>query len=321
MQLIEPDDIDFESYVRETEAQQKVKPASLFVDEMLARLFTPGLERENFLPWAKARELFQFRPGEVTLWAGINGHGKSLVTGQCSLSLMGQRERVCIASFEMKPSKTVERMARQWCGQSAPKAYDDPALIQGYKDSAEAFRDWTDGKLWLYDQQGTVTPEMIVAVTRYCAKELDIRHMFIDSLMKCVRGEDDYNGQKYLVDELCAIAKDHEMHIHLVHHIKKLSSEDQMPGKFDAKGSGAITDQVDNVLIHWRNKKKEQDAQLGKPTGPEPDAVLTCAKQRNGSGWEGRIGLWYHADSQQFLGEEGQRPMFLDAWPHSHWSI
>ena len=22
--------------------------------------------------------------------------------------------------------------------------------------------------------------------------------------MKCVRGEDDYNGQKYLVDELCA---------------------------------------------------------------------------------------------------------------------
>ena len=45
--------------------------------------------------------------------------------------------------------------------------------------------------------------------------------------MKCVKNEDDYNGQKYVVDELCAIAKDHEMHIHLIHHIKKLANEEQ----------------------------------------------------------------------------------------------
>jgi twinkle protein len=197
---------------------------------------------------------------------------------------------------------------------------DDPVIIDGYKDVCRQFAEWTDTRLWLYDQQGTVNPQTIVAVTRYCAKELGIQHMFIDSLMKCVKGEDDYNGQKYLVDELCAIAKDHDCHIHLIHHIKKLASEDQTPGKFDAKGSGAVTDQVDNMLIHWRNKAKEAAYQVGKIGDPnEPDALLICAKQRNGE-WEGRIQLWFDPESNQFLGGRNDRPVNFESWPHRPWS-
>jgi twinkle protein len=44
--------------------------------------------------------------------------------------------------------------------------------------------------------------------------------------MKCVSGEDDYNSQKSFVDELTALARDHNVHIHLVHHIRKLASEE-----------------------------------------------------------------------------------------------
>ena len=75
-------------------------------------------------------------------------------------------------------------------------------------------------------------------MARYCAKELGIKHVFIDSLMKCVRGEDDFNGQKDFVDELCSLARDNQIHIHLVHHIRKLSSEAETPDKTDVKGSG-----------------------------------------------------------------------------------
>ena len=70
--------------------------------------------------------------------------------------------------------------------------------------------------MWLYDQQGTVTTSQVVAVTRYCAMELGVTHVFIDSLMKCVAGEDDYNAQKSFVDELTALARDHNVHIHLI---------------------------------------------------------------------------------------------------------
>lgn len=318
--VIDPDDIDFAKYLVETEAKQKVKPAKVFVEDMLHWMYTPSLEQKAYLPWDKVQDQFAFRQGEVTLWAGINGHGKSLVTGQAGLSLMGQGQRVCIASFEMKPRKTLERMSRQFSGMAPARLGDDPILIDGYKDVVRQFADWTDGRLWIYDQLGTTDPETMVSVTRYCAKELRIQHMFIDSLMKCVKGEDDYNGQKYLVDELCSIAKDHDMHIHLIHHIKKLSSEDQVPGKFDAKGSGAVTDQVDNMLIHWRNKAKESAIKCGESfDASEPDAVLRCAKQRNGED-EPIINLWFDRDTQQFKGAQFDRALSFDSWPHRPWS-
>jgi twinkle protein len=317
MEIITPDDIDFAAYERETEHKQKVKPAAIWVDELIARIRNPVHQKRAVMPWRKTHAQVQFRPGEVTIWGGANGQGKSLVTGQVALSLCSQGEKVCIASFEMKPMKTIERMGRQWSGENP----DHPAF-RGHKEAQdrmidlyEQFRDWTTGKLWLYDQQGTVTSAQIVAVVRYCAKERGITHFFVDSLMKCVADEDDYNGQKRMVDEMTAIARDYGIHIHLVHHIKKPANEEHQPTKYDYKGSGAITDQVDNVISVWRNKVKEKAKADGKMTADkDPDALLICDKQRHGE-WEGKIGLWFHQDSMQYVSYAGEEPMSLYLHP------
>jgi twinkle protein len=317
MQVLTPDDIDFSLYERETDARQKVKAARQWVQELIDRIQNPRHVKRAVMPWRKTHNLIQFRKGEVTVWGGANGNGKSLVTGQVGLSLCAQDERVCIASFEMKPEKTLERMGRQWSNYNP----NDPA----FAGSAEAktqlldvygqFRDWTDNRLWLYDQQGTVTASQVCAVARYCAKELGVTHFFVDSLMKCVSGEDDYNGQKEFVDELTAIARDHNLHIHLVHHIRKPANESHLPNKYDYKGSGSITDQVDNVISVWRNKEKEKNRQAGKMVADgEPDAKLICDKQRNGE-WEGVIGLWFDPNSQQFLAQHGDEPMVMYRHP------
>lgn len=115
--MIYEDDLDFAAYLQQTEAKTKVRPAGEWVQELIADLGRESHEPKAYLPWEKSHPLFAFRPGEVTLWAGVNGHGKSLMTGLASLSLIAQAERCCIASFEMKPRKTIERMARQWSGQ------------------------------------------------------------------------------------------------------------------------------------------------------------------------------------------------------------
>lgn len=302
--LITEDDIDFTFYEKETNAKQHVKTANLYVQALLDRIASPVREKRHFMPWGKTHRQIQFRPGEVTVWGGPSGSGKSLVTGQVSLSLCAQDQKVCIASFEMKPTRTLERMGRQWTKHDIndPQTLSDPAERRALIDEYEQFRDWTNGRLWLYDQQGTVHWKQVCAVARYCAKELGISHFFIDNLMKCVAGEDDYNGQKAFLDELCAIARDHQMHIHLVHHVKKPATDDHKPSKYDFKGSGAITDQTDNVIAVWRNKSKERNRQAKKlVSDQEPDAMLIVDKQRNGTGWEGNIGLWYHAQSQQFI--------------------
>jgi twinkle protein len=126
-----------------------------------------------------------------------------------------------------------------------------------------------------------------------------------------VAGEDDYNGQKDLVDELTSIARDTDMHIHIVHHLRKVPDITQVPTKYDFKGSGAITDLVDNCICVWRNKPKERKVQESRNVdGKEPDEILNVDKQRNGE-WEGWINLWYHPGSQQYLEKKGDEPIKL----------
>lgn len=318
-----PDSIDFNLYARETEAKTLVRPASAWHDDLSARLRAKPSERSVHLPWPKTRDNFAFRRAEVTAWVGGNGNGKSLMLGQLALSLIGQGEKVCIASFEMKPVVTLQRMARQFCGMNpiSPEFQSS----QGIAELEHLYRDffeWTDKGLWLYDQAGTADADTVIGMVRYCAKELKIGHIVIDNLAKCVRGEDDYNAQKSFVEELAAIARDHNIHVHLAHHLKKLSKEGETPDKNDSKGSGAITDTVDNVFMVFRNKLKEDDVKLKGSMSTkkgEPDQYLLCRKQRNyeGSGeGEPSIGLWFHRDAQQYVAEAGDPPMFFPNWPH-----
>ena len=176
MPVLTADDIDFALYERETDAKRKVRPAAEWVQELIDRIGTTAKEKRAVMPWRKTHKLIQFRPGEVTLWGGANGNGKSLVTGQIALSLVAQDERVCVASFEMKPIKTLERMARQWSNFNPgdPAFHGMSEATDQLRDVYGQFRDWTQKTLWLYDQQGTVTAHQVCAVARYCAKELGV---------------------------------------------------------------------------------------------------------------------------------------------------
>jgi twinkle protein len=311
VELLNSEEIDFEQYLKLTEAHMKVKDVSVFIDELKEDARNPVVINKISMPWGKTLGEFDFRSGEVTLYAGSNGGGKSLITGQIALGLIKQDQKVCIMSFEMKPKRTILRMTRQFSGVDL----DNPFLKDKAKVNEEYYerlRKFSSGKLWLYDQQGTTSSKQVISVARYCAVELGITHIFIDSLMKCVAGEDDYNGQKAFVDELTALARDHNVHVHLVHHIRKLESEEKLPNKNDVKGTGAIADQVDNVLLMWRNKKKERMIRDGEEIkGIAADAVLMCEKQRNGEN-ENSYQLWYHKDSQQFVEDEQSVPMAFD---------
>jgi twinkle protein len=95
-----------------------------------------------------------------------------------------------------------------------------------------------------------------------------------------------------------------------------------VPDKHDNKGSGSITDQVDNVFMVWRNKAKEDDVKLNgaaSKKAKDPDHYLLCRKQRNyeGSGdGEPTIMLWFHREAQQYLADDGVSPQFFVNYPH-----
>lgn len=295
------DDLDLSSYMQTQEMRQKVRAASDFHGDVVEYLFTEASTAGERLPWRKTADWVRFRSGEVTLWSGMNGHGKSLVMGQVITGFSYQRAGTCIASLEMPPKITLARMIKQAAGTG-------DALSRQY---AEDYLRLAGANLWLYDHVGHAKKDKILALIRYCADKLKLKHFVIDSLMKCGIGLEDYDGQAAFVSDLCDIGRDTGMHIHLVAHSKKQADESKAPGKMDIKGSGTISDLVHNVITVWRNKPKEKRVESGDHSASgEPDQILICDKQRNGD-WEGLIRLWYHPESRQYIETVGEYPQNL----------
>jgi twinkle protein len=291
-------------YLRDTEGQY-LHTKDQWLSGVLAIVRGDDSVTGDCLPWNKTHDYFRFRPGEVTVWAGINEHGKSMISGMAALWL-SRHSRVLIASLEMPPENTLIRMTRQAAG------CDDVT-----EEFTTKFLSTDTENLWIYDQRDTVPKERIVGMVHLAAREHGIRHVFIDSLMKCGIGTDDYNGQKSFVDRLCWAAKSENIHIHLIHHIRKGEDEYRMPGKFDARGAGEITDLVDNLLIVFRNKRKEDKIRRGEEVDPEEaDSLLSVAKQRNAIGeHDGNptFKLWFHKKSLQFVSRPDRGPMIYEA--------
>ena len=205
--------------------------------------------------------------------------------------------------MEMKPAATMERMVKQIAGTSDPS-----------DQITKNFMGWTDDRLWLYDQSDTVSAERILGMIHYAAN-LGIKHVVIDSLMKCgFKGNNDNktSQQVEFVDRLCWAAKTLNIHIHLVHHMRKGEGnrgEYSRPGKHDFRGAGELVDLVDNAFITHRNKNKEDKTRRGDlGYEDEHDQTLECVKSRNGE-WEGIFKLWFNKESQQYTPDSRNRPM------------
>lgn len=301
-------DVDFAKYAIPESETAKVKPAQEWTQDVMDFFAFGSSASGALLPWGKTHNAIRMRKGELSIWAGVNGHGKSLLHSMVSYGIVRQSESVCIASLEMKPLQTLVRMCRQ------ATAIDEPT-----PEYIRRFAVSLGSNLWLYDQQGTVKSRHMLAVVRYCREELGIEHFVIDSLMKCGLDSEDYNAQKQFVDALSTYAKDTGMHIHLIAHSRKKDSEHKHMDKFDVKGASEITDMADNVFTLWRNKGKEEKAQKGALKAEEedaPDAVLNCDKQRNGD-WEGKVNLWFVKRALQFVARPKNRAIDMLAWPWS----
>lgn len=251
-------------------------------------------------PWESLNHNFKFRESEISLVNGVNGHGKSQVVGHLMLEAIRQGARCCVASMELKPGILLKRLVRQAACAPLPPVKE-----------IEAAFDLLNDKLWLFSLTGTAKSDRLLEIFSYANRRYGIQFFVIDSLMKCGIGETDYDGQKEFMDKLCDFKNKHNAHVILVTHSRKGDNEEKPTGKMDVKGTGAVTDLADNVFIIWRNKIREralQAIQDGVAVSDKeqeyakmPGALLILDKQRNGEGWEGKVGLDFDIASNQYL--------------------
>tara|TARA_A100001201_G_scaffold37471_1_gene39355 strand:+ start:13052 stop:14896 length:1845 start_codon:yes stop_codon:yes gene_type:complete len=254
--------------------------------------------------WDKIDENdIRFRPHELIGLTGINGHGKSMWLNQLMINAMTQDNKVCIASMEMRPKQTLGRMVQQVTGDKHPT-----------EQHQEKAMSWLEPNLWLFVDNITPKPEVLMECFDYAYKRYGINVFVIDSMTNMVNHEDSREQQNFM-ELLVNFKQSYPVTIFLATHSRKGENESKAPNKFDVKGSGAITDLADCFISLWKNKLKAEHLEYCESTNSVPDekilkthdVYLNILKNRNGS-WEGIRGFTFHNQSCQYLEANHHKP-------------
>lgn len=274
------------------------------------------------LPWKKTHETLKLREAELSVWAGVNGHGKTSLLSQAIGYLATGGTRCCVASMEWPMPMYLMRMARQIAGLPMPTETYSNAIIGSLRET-----------LWTFYVAGASKADRVLAVFDYARRRYGIQFFAIDNLSKCGFAEDDYTGEKQFVEQLADYTRQHRVHIALVAHMRKGETEDKPSGKFGVKGSGGITNMATTVVEVWRNKPREtalkiavEEAKKGGDLHPSRERLnellperfrdierdgadtLMIVRKQNATGIEKTYRLWYDAPTMQFLAAPHYRP-------------
>jgi len=262
----------------------KVKSTGGYLDQ-LKKYYTEERSSGYSLPFSKLDGNFAVRRGELSVFTGISGSGKSMLLGQICLYLT-KMTKVLIASMEMKPVLTLSRILCQRLG--------DPNPTEKY---IEQFCQELEDKLYIYDQQGVTDSKDMFAVLHY-GKMIGVDVFVIDSLMKMSDiSEDNYEAQKVFIDKLATYCRDLDIHVFLVCHTRKMSDDYQTPDATNIMGSSHIRNLSDNILLAFRDREVNERIFEGDEEAKTlPNAYLYVQKQRNHT-WEGRLPLWFNEKS------------------------
>jgi twinkle protein len=237
-----------------------------------------------------------WRGGEVTIWTGKSGAGKSTALNQHFLDIGDRGEKSCIYSGEMSPDRYLRWAIIQRTMTNSPS-----------KIQINGTLDWMDDKIYILNVTSGIEPEALLKDFEYAARRYEVKHFIIDSLMKIKfegTEKEEYNKQKDFVSSLCDFAKKFNVHVHLVAHPRKTATDRDEPGKVDVKGTGHITDLADNVLVLYRLDETTKE-KMFKKKKKVSDCILFVKKNRE-YGVEGSINLFFDEKSKTFKTDKGE---------------
>jgi len=244
----------------------------------------------NGLPtaWKDLNNIIKgWREGEVTIWTGRNGSGKSTFLNQCFLDIARRGQKCCIYSGEMQPA----RYLRWALFQLAEKS----SITQ---EEVDVYLNWMSDKIYILNITGGVDYGQLLEDFEYTARRYGVKHFIIDSLMKVNIDGDEYAGQKMFVSKLCDFAKTLEVHVHLVAHPRKSFSDAEEVGKVDVKGSSHITDLADNVIVLTRVDEETKEKLLAR--NKRPCSMYLYVKKNREFGIEGRVSFDFNEATKTF---------------------
>ncbi len=217
------------------------------------------------------RKIGGFYMGEVSIWTGKTGQGKSTFVNQMVCEAINQSYCVCLYSGELINSQLQNWINLQLAGEENIISFIDEytgKISYGIsKELKRQIQNWYRDKLYIYNNEfemESVSHASIVDIFKKAYQKYGCRVFVVDNLMSARfinKSKDDYyTQQSCFVGELVAFAKSSNVHIHIIAHPKKTVNENLESE--DISGTMDIANRADNVfVISKTDKEKYPDRQ------------------------------------------------------------
>lgn len=245
------------------------------------------------------RSIGGFSPGDLSVWTGKRGEGKSTILGQVLLEAVNQGHRVCAYSGELPKRQFKLSLLQQAAGfRYVTKRVDERSGREFFdvdQTAAKYIDRWWDKRLFLTDIQrdNAHDEDNIINLFEYTRRRYGCDVFLVDNIMTASLKEAAalgyWQAQSAFTGRLVAFAKGRGVHVHLVAHPRKT---DKRLEADDVSGSADITNRADNVLRVER-VREERIAEAG------CDMMLTVLKNRE-FGAMPKIKLDFNPASRRF---------------------
>ena len=211
-----------------------------------------------------------FQMGQLTIWTGKSGHGKSTFISQMLVEAIEQGYKVCSYSGELKLETFKNWIDLQIAGDENIDLIEDREYGRYKKiikpEVLSKIENWYNGKIYCYDNrqiQENIENDFVIHVIEEAIRNYGCKVFLIDNLMTCSfdnsKIQDFYKAQSDFVGKLSYSTKAYDIHIHLVAHPRKTTGN--AITQDDISGTSDTFKRADNVFCIER---KEDDTNVVK---------------------------------------------------------
>ncbi len=275
------------------------------------------------------KKLIGMNKGELSIWSGGNGSGKSTFLSQLALESISRGFNVAMFSGELTSNRAKSWLQLQAAGRANTRLSDNGVSYYVPKEKADAIDEWAADKLWIYNNQYGIKANSVIEDFIKHIEQHKTDVVIIDNLMSLdlseIRGEK-YDRQTTLVLTLSEFAKKYDVHIHFVCHPRKPVG---FLRKSDISGTADLTNAADNVFMMHR--VNQDFIRLGGEFLGHSEIkkyedftnVIEIMKNRDLGVSDEFVGVYYEPESKRMLnirqeykrygwkGEEGEEPNWV----------
>lgn len=197
-----------------------------------------------------------FSGGELSVWTGKRGEGKSTLLSQIVPEALAQHRRVCVYSGEMPAGMFKAALYQQIAGSAHILRQTDPAtgkeLYAVSEEARERIDKWLSRRAFLTDIKtaNAHDEDNILSLFEYAHRRWNCGVFIVDNIMTADLKDEarlgQWRAQSVFASRLVAFAQRFDVHVHLVAHPRKTRD-----GNFDSDdvaGTADITNRASNVF-------------------------------------------------------------------------